>query len=149
MHNLANINPMFERNSRLNPRKPIVGLLFAAITAVGSQAQTFTTLANFDTANGSGSSASLVQGFDGNFYGATLFGGINGLGLLQNTLMVQSLYQQLVIGVDPFGLAVTEVIIFQCNLRHLLGKCDLATRLYAFGNEPINEEFMYTSKIKL
>jgi uncharacterized repeat protein (TIGR03803 family) len=71
---------MFERNSRLNPRKPIVGLLFAAITAVGSQAQTFTTLANFDTANGSGSSASLVQGFDGNFYGATLFGGINGLG---------------------------------------------------------------------
>jgi uncharacterized repeat protein (TIGR03803 family) len=50
-------------------------LLFGAVMAIASQAQTFTTLLNFDGTNGSDSVAALVQGTDGNFYGTTLVGG--------------------------------------------------------------------------
>lgn len=45
--------------------------LFYAATAIGSSAQTFTTLANFDPPNGSYPSGALIQGFDGNLYGTT------------------------------------------------------------------------------
>ena len=50
------------------------------MTAVVSlQAQTIATLTNFDAANGSYPLGSLVQGSDGNFYGTTSEGGVNGL----------------------------------------------------------------------
>jgi uncharacterized repeat protein (TIGR03803 family) len=45
--------------------------------AVGSLAQTFTKLADFDGTNGSDPTASLVQAIDGNFYGTTSGGGSN------------------------------------------------------------------------
>jgi len=53
--------------------------LFAA-TAIASPAQVFTTLANFGGSNGSNPFAGLVQGFDGNFYGTTYYGGANNSG---------------------------------------------------------------------
>jgi len=46
-----------------------------------ARAQTFTTLVNFDGADGANPySVGLVQGFDGNLYGTTQRGGANGLG---------------------------------------------------------------------
>ena len=54
-------------------------LLFWAVGAIGSSAQTFNTLLSFDVSDGSGPNA-LIQGFDGNFYGTTGFGGTNGDG---------------------------------------------------------------------
>jgi uncharacterized repeat protein (TIGR03803 family) len=53
--------------------------LFAA-TAITSPAQVFTALANFGGSNGSNPFAGLVQGFDGNFYGTTYYGGANNSG---------------------------------------------------------------------
>jgi len=52
--------------------------IFCAATAIASPAQ-FTTLVNFNGANGAGPRTSLIQGSDGNFYGTTEFGGA-GLG---------------------------------------------------------------------
>jgi uncharacterized repeat protein (TIGR03803 family) len=49
--------------------------MFCIATAIASQAQTFTTLVNFDFTDGSGPNSDLVQGTDGNFYGTTLLGG--------------------------------------------------------------------------
>jgi uncharacterized repeat protein (TIGR03803 family) len=54
-------------------------LLFLAITAITSPAQTFTTLLDFNGTDGAGPYG-LVQGFDGNFYGTTGTGGANNLG---------------------------------------------------------------------
>src|SRR6266849_4308909 len=51
-------------------------LACALCVSIVSQAQTFTTLVNFDVTNGSNPSSPLVQGFDGNLYGATSAGGI-------------------------------------------------------------------------
>jgi uncharacterized repeat protein (TIGR03803 family) len=50
--------------------------LFCA-TAGSSPAQTFTTLASFDSSNGALPYDSLVQGLNGNFYGTTYWGGVN------------------------------------------------------------------------
>jgi len=47
---------------------------------IASPAQVFTTLANFGGSNGSNPFAGLVQGFDGNFYGTTYYGGANNSG---------------------------------------------------------------------
>ena len=54
-----------------------VGCALFAATAITSSAQVFTTLANFGGSNGSNPFAGLVQGFDGNFYGTTYYGGAN------------------------------------------------------------------------
>lgn len=57
-----------------------VGCALFAATAITSSAQVFTTLANFGGSNGSNPFAGLVQGFDGNFYGTTYYGGANNSG---------------------------------------------------------------------
>ena len=48
--------------------------VFCVATAVASPAQTFTTLASFNGADGE-APVGLIQGFDGNFYGTTNLGG--------------------------------------------------------------------------
>jgi hypothetical protein len=61
-----------------------LALAFAAITfslAVRAQAQTVTSLAQFDGKNGNGPSGSVVQAIDGNFYGATAFGALRAGGI--------------------------------------------------------------------
>ena len=57
-------------------------LMFCAATALTSSAQTFTTLASFDSTNGAVPSQSLVQGLDGNFYGTVPQGGANNAGTI-------------------------------------------------------------------
>lgn len=54
-------------------------ILFCALTAMVSQAQTFTTLVDFNGTNGAGA-LGIIQGFDGNFYGTTLDGGTQNVG---------------------------------------------------------------------
>ncbi|HUI85417.1 MAG TPA: choice-of-anchor tandem repeat GloVer-containing protein [Candidatus Binatia bacterium] len=51
---------------------------FCAATAILSPAQTVSTLLSFDGYNGAEPLAALVEGPDGNFYGTTSQGGING-----------------------------------------------------------------------
>jgi uncharacterized repeat protein (TIGR03803 family) len=50
-------------------------LLLGAAIAIGSPAQTFTSLASFDYTNGSGPWGGLAQGINGSLYGTTEFGG--------------------------------------------------------------------------
>jgi uncharacterized repeat protein (TIGR03803 family) len=58
-----------------------LALLFTAATAITSQAQTLTTLVDFDGTNGEFPYyGSLVLGSNGNYYGTTLAGGANGFG---------------------------------------------------------------------
>ncbi len=55
--------------------------VFCFATAMASRAQTLTTLADFDGANGYAPlGMTLIQGTDGNFYGTTYGGGANGGG---------------------------------------------------------------------
>ncbi|MGA2373128.1 MAG: choice-of-anchor tandem repeat GloVer-containing protein [Candidatus Korobacteraceae bacterium] len=54
--------------------------VLSAAAAIVSPAQTLTTLASFNGANGAELYASLVQGSDGNFYGTTYSGGANDYG---------------------------------------------------------------------
>jgi uncharacterized repeat protein (TIGR03803 family) len=54
--------------------------LFCALTAITSNAQTFTILVNFDNTNGALPTAPPVQGLDGKFYGTTTDGGTNAVG---------------------------------------------------------------------
>lgn len=64
---------------KLSILKPAVVLLaVSAALAITASAQTFTTLANFDSAGAS--PWSVVQGFNGNFYGTTQGGGASGYG---------------------------------------------------------------------
>jgi uncharacterized repeat protein (TIGR03803 family) len=51
--------------------------LFCAVAAIALPAQNFTTLVDFNGTNRSGPAVSLLQGFDGNFYGTTPLGGAN------------------------------------------------------------------------
>jgi uncharacterized repeat protein (TIGR03803 family) len=55
-------------------------VVLCAATAIGSPAQTFTTLANFDATTGSQPIGSLVQGPDGNFYGTANANGAENYG---------------------------------------------------------------------
>jgi hypothetical protein len=48
--------------------------VLCVVEAIGSPAQAFKTLVNFDGADGAQPSAALVQGTDGNFYGTTYWG---------------------------------------------------------------------------
>ena len=59
-----------------------VSIIFVvcADTAVGSLAQSFSTLFSFNSSDGANPKAGLVQGADGNFYGTTATGGSNGAG---------------------------------------------------------------------
>jgi hypothetical protein len=56
--------------SKLGPWK-VVPLLcvFCSPAVIGWPAETFTTLASFDRTDGASPLGSLVQGFNGNFYG--------------------------------------------------------------------------------
>lgn len=57
--------------------------LVSAMAAISAQAQTFTTLANFDGSNGQMPTyESLVQGVNGDFYGTTSAGGASNLGVV-------------------------------------------------------------------
>ena len=58
-----------------------VVFVLTVANVAGSYAQTLTTLVNFDGTNGSTPEyGALVQGVDGNFYGTTYSGGVNGCG---------------------------------------------------------------------
>jgi uncharacterized repeat protein (TIGR03803 family) len=54
-----------------------IAVLFCGASGIVSQAQTLTTLFSFNGSNGAGPVA-LTQGFNGNFYGATVLGGGTG-----------------------------------------------------------------------
>lgn len=57
-------------------------LLFCLATVMAASGQAFTTLADFNDTNGAGPIAAMIQGFDGNLYGATFSGGAAQLGTL-------------------------------------------------------------------
>jgi uncharacterized repeat protein (TIGR03803 family) len=59
-------------------KKACIAVVFCAAMAIVSRAQTFTSLVNFNGANGASPYASLTQGTDGDFYGTTGAGGANG-----------------------------------------------------------------------
>jgi uncharacterized repeat protein (TIGR03803 family) len=56
--------------------------VLCATTAIALPAQSLTTLHSFDGADGSGPVEALVQGIDGNFYGAAPYLGANGFGTI-------------------------------------------------------------------
>ena len=57
----------------------MVGIVLALsiASAIGSPAQTFTTVVSFDVADGANPQSSLIQATDGNFYGTVVSGGAN------------------------------------------------------------------------
>jgi uncharacterized repeat protein (TIGR03803 family) len=55
-------------------------LIVIAASGIPIAAQTFTTVHSFTGADGSNPYAGLVQGFDGNLYGTTIYGGAHGSG---------------------------------------------------------------------
>jgi uncharacterized repeat protein (TIGR03803 family) len=66
----------------------MAGVVFVllATTAIAAQAQIFTTLVDFDgTPSGSGPLSPIIQGGDGNFYGTTGNGGVDGWGSVFKT----------------------------------------------------------------
>src|SRR5450432_2025363 len=63
---------MWDLRVRSKKARYVALLFFSVITL---QAQTFTSLLNFDGANGADSNAALVQGSDGDFYGVAGGGG--------------------------------------------------------------------------
>src|SRR5437667_98828 len=66
---------MSNRGSNSTYRKSAFAVLLFCAAAIASSGQTFTTLLSFDGSNGSNPVSPLVQGFDGNLYGVTFYGG--------------------------------------------------------------------------
>lgn len=67
--------------SRRKFRVTCIGFVFCLSAVIASPAQTLTTLASFDGADGANPLyGSLVQGTNGNSYGTTQMGGANGAG---------------------------------------------------------------------
>jgi uncharacterized repeat protein (TIGR03803 family) len=65
-----------DRSQRIRNSKCFYALLLLCLAiTTASPAQTFTTLAKFDGTNGNGPVGPLVQGFDGNLYATTTYGG--------------------------------------------------------------------------
>ncbi len=91
-------------------------LSFCAGTAPNSAAQTYTTLASFDSTNGVNPTEALIQGVDGNFYGTTSTGGANNAGAMFK--------------VTPAG-ALTAVYNFCSQANCADGKAPLETLLLA------------------
>jgi len=58
-----------------NTQRILLSTAFCFCVAVSSVGQQFTSLASFNSINGSYPSAPLIQGLDGNFYGTTVEGG--------------------------------------------------------------------------
>ncbi len=59
-----------------------VVFLLCVMTSIAASAQTFATLFSFDGTDGSNPYGSLIQGTNGNFYGATANGGAHGKGTI-------------------------------------------------------------------
>ena len=70
------------RQNRVRRRNRFLVSLFCALTTIAVSAQTFTTLVTFDISDGRNPFAPLIQGHDGNLYGTTIGGGINGAGTI-------------------------------------------------------------------
>jgi uncharacterized repeat protein (TIGR03803 family) len=75
-------NQSFKILSRAYLRWLSITLVFAFFAAftIPSPAQTYTVLSHLGTINAGGGTSPLIQGFDGNFYGASRFGGANNNG---------------------------------------------------------------------
>ena len=70
------------RLNTLRLRRHFCGtILFCALAAIASHAQTFTTLLSFDGANGRTPMGALFEANDGHFYGTTSEGGANDSGV--------------------------------------------------------------------
>ncbi|MGB8014184.1 MAG: choice-of-anchor tandem repeat GloVer-containing protein [Terriglobales bacterium] len=75
-----------QRSNKGGVRKVVLAKTLCAVfalgvtAAIGSSAQTVTTLASFTGLDGDEPHSSLVQGTDGNFYGTTNYGGPNAMG---------------------------------------------------------------------
>lgn len=83
MKNTKRRRNWISRNRQLAGRTPLAltaALLLAFILAQSAQGQTFTALHSFDDTDGYQPYGALVQGTDGNLYGATYLGGASDLG---------------------------------------------------------------------
>jgi uncharacterized repeat protein (TIGR03803 family) len=63
----------------------ILGFLLSGLSLSAAGQASFTTLVTFEGTNGNGPFAPLIQGSDGNFYGTTVAGGANGMGVVFRT----------------------------------------------------------------
>ncbi len=75
----------------ISPQMAALAVMFCIATTVASPAQTFKNLNNFATNTGAFPFPGLVQGTDGNLYGATSFGGTSHCGQPCGTLFKMSL----------------------------------------------------------
>jgi uncharacterized repeat protein (TIGR03803 family) len=86
------------------------GVLLLAMVALGSPAQTLTTVHSFHTTDGANPAAGLLRASNGNFYGTTYAGGVQGVGTVfemtpGGTLTTLHSFQQLILadGYQPYA----------------------------------------------